>query len=84
MNCYRFRLIDGEGVREVEFEHKDDIEAFKTAEALARHFDVELLQGRKFLALVRKNGHMATAGPHAIDAGRRPRSARPPRPETPG
>ena len=59
MSSYRFRLIDGEAVREFDFEHKDDIEALKTAEALARHFDVELSHGGQFLALIHKKGYTA-------------------------
>jgi len=77
MDSYRFRLIDGEVVREVDLDHQDDIEAFKTAEALSRHFDVELSLGCQFLALIRRKGHSVVAGLDAIDAIRRSSDARP-------
>ena len=77
MSNYRFRLIEDEVVREIEFEHKDDIEAFKTAEVLALHFDVELSHGHQFLALIRRGGHTVAAGPDAIGAVPRSLDARP-------
>jgi len=77
MDFYQFRLIDGEVVREVDLEHIDDIEAFKTAEALARHFDVELSHGNQFLALVRKKNRTTAAVLDAIDAVQRSSDARP-------
>ena len=76
MESYRFRLIDGEVVRVVDLEHCDEIEAFKTAEALARHFDVELSHGSQFLALVLKKGRTAAALLDKIDAVRRSSDAR--------
>ena len=53
ISTYRFRLIDdGQAVQESEFAFADDIEALKAAETLACDFDVELSDGRRFLALI--------------------------------
>ena len=53
MALYLFHLRNDDGVAEpVDHDLPDDLEAFKVAEALSSDFDVEVVQGDRFVAHV--------------------------------
>ena len=63
MSLYRFRFsMDGELVHEADHESTNDLDALDAAHAFAAEFDVEVWDGERFVARVKKGAVWAAAG----------------------
>ena len=61
MALYQFQLRTNadDVAQQVDHELADDVEAFKTAEALSVDFNVEITQGRRFVVHIMKGSRSA-------------------------